>query len=108
MTAQIVADLKYLPTFRKASDWWTFAAPGPGSMKGLNIVLGSDMNQRWNKEIWLEELCALNDKVTPMLEDMGIDKLHNQDLQNCLCEFSKFTKVVRGLGRPRQVFKHAG
>jgi hypothetical protein len=107
MTAQIVADLKYLPTFQKASDWWTFAAPGPGSKKGLNFVLGLDMKSHWNQALWLEELCALNDKVTPMLADAGIEKLHNQDLQNCLCEFSKFTKVARGLGRPRQVFRHA-
>jgi hypothetical protein len=106
MTAQIVADLKYLPTFRKASDWWTFAAPGPGSKKGLNFVIGADMDSHWTLNAWRETLNELNERVTPMLEDAGIDKLHNQDLQNCLCEFSKFTKVARGLGRPRQTFKH--
>jgi hypothetical protein len=106
MTAQIVADLKYLPTFQKASDWWTFAAPGPGSKKGLNIVIGADIKSPWTLNGWRETLNELNDQVTPMLADAGIEKLHNQDLQNCLCEFSKFTKVARGLGRPRQIFKH--
>jgi hypothetical protein len=105
MTAQIVADLKYLPMFRTASDWWEFAAPGPGSMRGLNILMGREMNKPWKTEEWLAALSNLNTVVTPMLKDIGIDKLHNQDLQNCLCEFSKFTKVVRGLGRPRQVFR---
>lgn len=108
MTAQLVADLKYLPMFQLAPDWWTFAAPGPGSMRGLNIVYGFDIDQRWRLDDWLMKLNTLNDYVTPMLSEIGIEKLHNQDLQNCLCEFSKFTKVARGIGRPRQIYRHVG
>lgn len=106
MRGQIVADLKYLPFMRDAPDWWEWAAPGPGSMRGLNIVLERPMNQSWPKDEWLFELQQLNELVTPMLKEIGIEKLHNQDLQNCLCEFSKFTKVVNNEGRPRQVFRH--
>ncbi len=105
MRAQIVADLKYLPFLQTAPDWWTWAAPGPGSMRGLNIVLERDIKTPWAKGEWLFELNELNFLVTPMLQDIGIEKLHNQDLQNCLCEFSKYTKVARGIGRPRQVFR---
>lgn len=106
MRAQIVADLKYLPFLREAPDWWTWAAPGPGSMKGLNIVMGLPMKSPWNEKTWLTALCHLSARVQLPLEGMGIGKLHNQDLQNCLCEFSKYTKVSTGVGRPRQVFRH--
>lgn len=106
MTAQIIADLKYLPFIRNVRDWWTWAAPGPGSMRGLNVVRGYGMFESWNHSEWLEELCVLNEQVTPMLKERGIDRLHNQDLQNCLCEYSKYTKTATGKGRPRQVFRH--
>jgi 5-hmdU DNA kinase, helical domain len=106
MCGQIVADLKYLPFMKQVDDWWTWATPGPGSSRGLNIVLGRAINDPWKKGEWLIELQKLGDSVTPWLEEVGIEKLHNQDLQNCLCEFSKFTKVARGIGRPRQVFRH--
>ena len=104
MRAQIVADLKYLPVFKLAEDWWFWAAPGPGSQRGLNIVLERDIGSSWRPADWLEELTKLNDIVTPILEEIGIGRMHNQDLQNCLCEWSKYTKVARGIGRPRQIF----
>jgi hypothetical protein len=108
MTAQLVADLKYTSCLAQAPDWWTWAAPGPGSMRGLNVALGRDFFARWKAEEWLKELTLLNERITPALIECGIGELHNQDLQNCLCEFSKFTKVARGLGRPRQIFKNRG
>lgn len=108
MRGQIIADLKYLPFMKNVDDWWTWAAPGPGSMRGLNIVRNLAASNPWRKGEWLVELNRLSDEVTPMLEEIHIGKLHNQDLQNCLCEFSKFTKTARGTGRPRQTFKHRG
>jgi hypothetical protein len=64
------------------------------------------MDTAWRHREWLQELQRLSKWVTPELEKAGIEKLHNQDLQNCLCEFSKFSKVAAGTGRPRQVFRH--
>jgi hypothetical protein len=106
MKGQIVADLKYLPFMLNVRDWWFWATPGPGSMKGLNIVLGRNMHDRWPKDDWIVHLMRLSDTVAPMLEDAGLGKMHNQDLQNCLCEYSKYTKTIRGVGRPRQIFHH--
>src|SRR5262249_11706029 len=37
---QIIADVKFVEPLKSAGDWWTFAPPGPGSMRGLNRVLG--------------------------------------------------------------------
>jgi hypothetical protein len=108
MRGQIIADLKYVPFMKNVKDWWIWATPGPGSLRGLNIVLERPMTESWPKGEWLTQLIRLNDIITPMLEKGGISRLHNQDLQNCLCEFSKYTKVARGWGRPRQTFKNRG
>jgi hypothetical protein len=107
MRGQIVADLKYLPFMRNVADWWMWATPGPGSLKGLNIVMERPPTTPWPKGEWLVQLIRLADTVAPRLEKEGIGRLHNQDLQNCLCEWSKYTKTARGLGRPRQVFRRA-
>jgi hypothetical protein len=108
MTGQLVADLKYLPFMQEAKDWWSWATPGPGSMRGLNIVLERPMEEPWPKGQWLQELTLLSNRINPKLNSMGMERLHNQDLQNCLCEWSKYTKTVNGWGRPRQTFKHGG
>lgn len=104
MAAQLVADLKYLPFMQGVSDWWTWAAPGPGSQKGLNAVLGQPMAQSWNEAKWREEIQKLNEWENEELKDVGV--FHCQDTQNHCCEFSKFEKVRLGLGRPRQVYRH--
>jgi hypothetical protein len=106
MRGQIIADLKYVQFMLKVPDWWIWATPGPGSMKGLNIVIGRDMNTPWHKGEWLATLESVSEQVTPLLAGYGMEKLHNQDLQNCLCEWSKYTKVATGQGRPRQIFRN--
>ena len=106
MRGQIVADLKYLPFMKEVPDWWSWATPGPGSQRGLNIVCGYPMEQPWNKRDWLVTLNHLSSQVTPKLNSMGMEQLHCQDLQNCLCEWSKYWKTLNGWGRPRQTFKH--
>jgi hypothetical protein len=107
MAAQLVADLKYLPFMNTVAveDWWTWAAPGPGSQKGLNAVLGRPMDQHWNEKEWQIEIQCLNQRENEALKDLG--PFHCQDTQNHCCEFSKYEKTRLGLGRPRQIFRHA-
>jgi hypothetical protein len=40
IAAQFVAVLKHVEPLNQASDWWEWAAPGPGSKLGLNLALG--------------------------------------------------------------------
>jgi hypothetical protein len=106
MTAQLVADLKYLPFMKDAVGWWLWAAPGPGSQRGLNAVLGRPMEERWNIHDWLVEIQKLNAKENTALLDMP-EMFHCQDTQNHCCEFSKYEKVRLGIGRPRQIYRRA-
>lgn len=91
MAAQVVADLKYTPLWETASDWHTWAASGPGSRRGLNIVCGRAVGAPMPEHTWLATLQALRAQVNVRLPK-GWEKLHAQDLQNCLCEFSKYTR----------------
>lgn len=103
MTAQVIADLKYTPPLNKAADWHTFAASGPGSRKGLNCVLQRPVDASWKEDDWWGALGRLRAAVEPMFAAAGMEMIHNQDLQNCLCEYSKMCKALAG-GRPKQLY----
>ena len=52
---QIVADLKYVEPLRSAPDWATFVLSGPGSRRGLNLVLGRSADAPWTEREWHRE-----------------------------------------------------
>lgn len=103
MAAQVVADLKHIAPLNAAEDWHTFAYSGPGSRCGLNRLCGRDVKARWNEEEWHETLMELRGLVLPKLP-AELRELSASDLQNCLCEFSKYTKVKYDGGRAKQYF----
>jgi len=103
MAAQIVADMKYVKPLIRADDWWTFAASGPGSRRGLNRVMGVTPDAPWKRGAWEEALAGLISIVKARLKQQDI-KLHAQDYQNCLCEFDKYRRAKEG-GRPKQIYK---
>jgi hypothetical protein len=93
LAGQIVADLRFDQYLHYAPDWGTFAVMGPGSKKGMDILMGAGTTER----NFHDRLKFLNMNV------MGvIPSLDMQDLQNCLCEFQKFMRyVTNGPGRRR-------
>ena len=104
MAAQIIADLKYVEPLKSANDWVTFAAPGPGSEKGINRVLCRPVSSRWDADNWRAALRKLHDAIRPDLERIGLGDLHAQDLQSALCELDKFERVRLGEGKPKRRF----
>ena len=84
MAGQIIADLKNDRYLSDAPDKFSFAVMGPGSKKGLDYIYGG----RTNHGNFLDRLTG----VGVVLEQMGIGGIDNQDLQSCLCEFSKFMR----------------
>ena len=102
MAAQVVADLKYAEPSRW-EDFDTFCASGPGSKKGMNVVLGRDMGAPISEAEFRRELAVLREKTNLLLPAM--EDITAQDLQNCLCEYSKYSKVVLGLGKPKQLYR---
>jgi len=96
MTAQLVADLKYLPFMMQVEDWWSWASPGPGSQRGLNAVLGRMMSEKWLPGEWIDQLLQLRAKENAILAQNGMGPFHAQDTQNHCCEFSKYEKARLG------------
>lgn len=105
MTAQVIADLKYAQPLASAVDWSSFAASGPGSRRGLNRVLGRAVDSPWREDEWRGALGRLRVVVQPMFAATGTEMVHNQDLQNCLCEWDKWERMRLGQGRPKQLYK---
>lgn len=104
MAAQVVADVKFTSRFRGATDFWTFAASGPGSKRGLNRVLGNPKDQPWRESEWLITLGRLQEQIDPMVAKAKMPRVSAQDLQNCLCEFDKYERTRLGEGRPRNTY----
>lgn len=103
MAAQVIADLKYTPLLANAPDWMDFVAPGPGSQRGLNRLRGYGLPTQWSKK---EFTLALKDLRTEASKLLPIVKtLHLQDIQNTLCEYDKYERVLHGQGKPRSQYR---
>jgi 5-hmdU DNA kinase, helical domain len=106
MAAQLVAELKYTRLLEKAEDWWTWAAPGPGSSRGLNRVLGRPVDAPWDPSVWLSQIRELLPYAVEFAEANQMPALHAQDFQGWLCEYDKYERVRLGQGSLRR-FKAA-
>jgi hypothetical protein len=106
MAGQVIADLKFSRWLAMAPDWWDFAVSGPGSRRGLNRIVGRDINASWKETEWhslLEELrAAIN---THFKRSEIVETFDGQDMQNCLCEFDKYCRVLFNEGKkPKQKY----
>lgn len=103
MGAQVVADVKNYAPLNRAIDRDVFAGSGPGSRRGLHWVCGTEPLPRYNEEDWYATARHLRTLILPRL---AVD-LDMQNLQNCLCEFSKYCKVKHAGGRAKQLFRES-
>jgi alpha-glutamyl/putrescinyl thymine pyrophosphorylase clade 1 len=102
LAGQIIADVKYTPWLdvHKVKDWWTWAAPGPGSVRGLHRLHGRSYTTGMGAVQFEQELAELIGRGIPL-------ELHAQDVQNCLCEFDKYCRVKLGQGTPKQLYEQS-
>jgi len=93
LAAQVVADMKNTPghPLQTAPDWWTWSAPGPGSLRGLSWFFFEQPTGVTTKDYWMR-LDDCREHTDPLIHP-SVPRIGNQDFQNCLCEFSKWCKV---------------
>lgn len=106
MAAQVLADIKYLEP-RRWADFHTFAASGPGSLRGIKRVMEIPITTPMQEKAFRENLTVLRKKVNDYLaHQYGWEEpLTAQDLQNCLCEYDKYCRAANGEGKPKQLYR---
>ena len=104
LAAQVVADLKNTEghNLRNALDWDEFAAPGPGSLRGLTWFF----DHKVTKNTFMGYLLSCREILERGPAAYIVKSICNQDLQNCLCEYDKYMRVKSGTGRSKR--KYAG
>lgn len=100
LAAQVVADTKLVsPILLEAHDWNTWAASGPGSRRGLNALTNRPVDERLRESVWLTAVQHLQKRLNETRDKtVLLAALDAQDVQNCLCEYSKYS---RGYSRQR-------
>jgi len=101
LAAQVVADLKNTihHPLEETSDWHSFVASGPGSKRGVNYWLSRPPAAGISEMYFRQYISQIREETLPILD--GVPAMCNQDLQNCLCEFSKYMRVRAG-GRTKR------
>lgn len=100
MAGQVVADLKYSPLLENAPDWLTWAPLGPGSIRGLNRYHGRPVEKALRQD---QGLCEIREQQKLIEHELGwLLPAHN--IQNCNCEFYKYTKIKYNGGRTRSLY----
>lgn len=99
IAGQVIADLKHTPHLNGADDWYTWAAVGPGSARGLNRLYGRPLSFSVTQDSGLKEMREVKKQLPLRWQELCL-----QDLQNCLCEFDKYQRVKLGQGKPRSSY----
>jgi hypothetical protein len=97
MAYQAVVDMRFTPLLSGAPDVFTWAAAGPGSLRGLNRLHGRPVDGQLSQEQALEEMRSiyeLAERTTGVAMDFS-------DVANILCETDKYLRVLSGQGKPR-------
>lgn len=104
MAGQVVDDWSWTPLLWKAKDQYSWAPQGPGSVRGLNRLLGLPLRTRHKQEEWLEHLRALRMAVVSGLGNR-FRNMTLHDCQNALCEMDKYLRAKNGEGKPRSIYR---
>ena len=97
MAGQIVADLRNSPYLKPApNEGKMWCVSGPGSLKGLKYIFRNFSARHFTS--YIDEL------YLQMPEEIRRMDIHAQDLQNCLCEFSKYMRIYNDEGGRRRPF----
>jgi hypothetical protein len=100
MAYQAVVDMRFTSILEDAKDIDTWAAAGPGTIRGLNRLHGRNLNQKITQEQALREMKI----IYPMVYKKTAVKVDFSDVPNILCETDKYLRVKNGEGKPRALY----
>lgn len=106
MAGQVAADLTYsYEHLANATDLYTYAPIGPGSSRGLNYLHHRKPFAAWSQTEFNSALMQINEEI---IDQLQIDDLTLHDVQNCLCEYSKYCRAMLGEGKPKTIYYPQG
>jgi len=117
---QVLVDLMYpirtgrsRPLLPFSHDDW--AEAGPGARKGIEILLRSGCKtgdpdvMRWLRLNQRQEFRRLHLDFKYLVDSRGNEvEISLSNIENCLCEFYKYSKIDQGVGRARRRFAQPG
>jgi hypothetical protein len=99
MAYEVVTDLRHTRYLRAAPDIYDWANAGPGALRGLNRLLGRDLN------------APVADRAVTLMRAIyaeqdtyraaHVPRLEMRDIEHSLCELDKYLRVKQGQGKPR-------
>jgi hypothetical protein len=95
---QAVVDMRFTSLLRNADDVRTWAAAGPGTIKGLNRVYGRAIDAPLRQEQALSEMRAIY-RIAEAETGVSMDF---SDVPNILCETDKYLRIKLGQGSVRR------
>ena len=102
IAGQVAADLTYCTQLGRAGDLYRYAPIGPGSSRGLNYLYNRLPNAGWTQSAFNEKLMVINEHI---IRELKIEDLTLHDVQNIMCEFSKYCRTVLGEGKPKTTYQ---
>lgn len=100
MAGQVAADLTY--TGLPFEDLYRWAPMGPGSLRGLNYLHNRSPFAGWTQPDFNAALMAVNEHIQ---RELQIADLTLHDVQNVMCEYSKYCRAALGEGKPKTIYQ---
>lgn len=101
MSYQVVVDPRFTRYLRHAEDVATWAAAGPGTVRGLNRLAGRRVDAPLEQWKALTEMRQLYQTIQ---QDTGV-AMDFSDVPNICCEVDKYLRVINGEGAPRALYR---
>jgi hypothetical protein len=100
MAYQAVVDMRFTDLLSSAEDVASWAAAGPGTIRGLNRIHGRPVDASLSQGQALTEMRAIY-KIVQQETGVAMDF---SDVPNILCETDKYLRVKNGEGKPRALY----
>lgn len=100
MAYQACVDMRYTRLLGNACDRFTWAAAGPGTLRGLNRISGRPFKQALSQQQALTEMIEIYRDIQ-RLTGVAMDF---SDVPNVLCETDKLIRTQLGEGTPRSLY----
>jgi len=104
MAGQVVADLRHIHPEFDWTDRYTWAPKGPGSVRGVNRLIGQPLSASLPNKEWLDVVRAAYAKGRARLPHIYL-KLELMDQQNVFCEYDKYSRLKKGEGSVRARYR---